>query len=138
MPLQYRQHIIDYKGLGDYAVYFARGDFFEFVQGGHEEDFVALASGGFGVELLADFFAAHSWHHDVEEDEVVLVAAQDFQGFEAVAGHAQGEALIFEHINHHVADDGVVIDNQHFTCFAVQAHVFPPFQLAHLCMEDRS
>ena len=81
------------------------------VQGGYE-DHRDVARQAVGLEQPAGFQTVQAWHHDVEQDEVRVLAAGDVDGADAVAGHEHA-VLAFQEVHEHDDVLGLVVHHQH-------------------------
>ncbi len=106
-------YIAHHEWFGHEHVDVQAGGFFDAVQRRHEDDDMALARLGMCGQALAYLFAAEGGHHQVEEDQVALRTLQEVQGLLPVAGRLGSITFTFEDIRHHVADHGIVVNDQH-------------------------
>ena len=68
-----------------------------------------------GFELLEDGDAVQLGHHDVEEDDVSRVRAQELERFPSVLGRPRPMTLLLEQANEELAVERVVVDDEDAT-----------------------
>src|SRR5262245_58192675 len=72
--------------------------------------------GWVGLLLAPEFPAVHDRHHQVQEDDVGLGAPLEiFERLEAIGGGRRPEPLEREQLGHHLAEIGIVFDNENRT-----------------------
>ena len=80
---------------------------------------------GLGLQDRAHLLTIQHGHHHVKEDQVVLVTAQYFQRFKTMPCCTDSISFKIEYIDHHIANDRVIIDYQDVTRFVVVVLVHP-------------
>ena len=92
---------------------------------GRDKNHGNAGRGGTGLQRAADVVAAHARHHDVEQDQVGLVAAGgDLQGALAIDGDL-GAVLVFQHGAQQVDIVRRIVDHQNgwLACRRSHAHL---------------
>ena len=66
------------------------------------------------LDVFGDLESAHAGHADVAVNDVVFFLVQPAQRFFAAFGGDDGVTLAGENTVEALADDGIVVDNEHF------------------------
>src|SRR5438876_11792500 len=101
---------------------------------------MATAQLGFGFEDFTHLFAIQDGHHHIEEDQVTFLAAQYLQSFNAMTGRFDVIPFEAQNIDHHIANNWVIIYDQDLTRFDMLSHPAYPCssQWGHPCAANKN